>query len=61
MKGFIIAWLVMAGISILIYVLLKFGFETMAIIVSVAVMVVWVLASISGGGDRGNNHNQNNF
>ncbi len=61
MKGFVIGWLVMAGIAVLTSVLLKFGFKTTAIIVAIAVIVVWVLASVRGGGDRGNNHNQNNF
>lgn len=61
MKGFIIGWLVMAAIAILLSVLLQFGFKTIAVILAVGVMVIWVLASISGGGDRGNNHNENNF
>jgi hypothetical protein len=61
MKGFIIGWLVMAAIAILLSVLLQFGFKTIAVILAVGVMVIWVLASISGGGDRGNNHNENNL
>jgi len=61
MKNFVLGWLAMVGIAVFIGALLQFGFNTVAVIVAVGVLVFWILMSLSGGGDRGSNNNQNNI